>query len=211
MGQTPQHGQDVEARPERRRRERRRSCPECEWQSHRDEHPDQHLDHAEWNQAVRGETEQQRIDRNFTELLQEVRVAQTGVQILFAFLLGLAFTQRFTELGAGGDVVYLATLLLAALAAGLLIAPVAFHRLVYARRLKRQVVEVGHRCALAGLGALVLTLAGAVHLAAALVVGGLFAPLLAAGLAVVLGCLWFVLPVLSRRHHQHAPRDPDVL
>ncbi|MGN6331623.1 MAG: DUF6328 family protein [Motilibacteraceae bacterium] len=207
MQHTHQNGQDADARVERRRRERRRSCPECEWQSH----PGQQLDHAEWNQAVRGETEQQRIDRNFTELLQEVRVAQTGVQILFAFLLGLAFTQRFTELGAAGDVVYLATLLLAALAAGLLIAPVAFHRLVYARRLKRQVVEVGHRCALAGLGALVLTLAGAVHLAAALVVGGLFAPLLAAGLAVVLGCLWFVLPVLSRRHHQHEPRDPDVL
>lgn len=207
MPQTHQHEQDVEVRPDRRRRERRRSCPECERQTH----ADRHLDHAEWNQAVRGETEQQRIDRNFTELLQEVRVAQTGVQILFAFLLGLAFTQRFTELGTTGDVVYLATLLLAALAAGLLIAPVAFHRLVYARRLKRQVVEVGHRCALAGLGALVLTLAGAVHLAAALVVGGLFAPLLAAGLAVVLGCLWFVLPVLSRRHHQHAPRDPDVL
>jgi hypothetical protein len=53
---------------------------------------DRHLDHSEWNQAMRGETEAQAADRHFSELLQELRVAQTGVQILFAFLLGLAFT-----------------------------------------------------------------------------------------------------------------------
>jgi hypothetical protein len=57
-------------------------------------------DHAAWNAQVRGESEIQRIDRNFLELLQELRVAQTGVQILFAFLLGLAFTARFRELDA---------------------------------------------------------------------------------------------------------------
>jgi hypothetical protein len=58
------------------------------------------VDHAEWNHTVRGETELQSVDRHFTELLQELRVAQTGVQILFAFLLGLAFTPRFPDLSA---------------------------------------------------------------------------------------------------------------
>ena len=71
-------------------------------------------DHAEWNHAVRGETELQSVDRHFNELLQELRVAQTGVQILFAFLLGLAFTPRFPELTGTEHGVYLVTLVLSA-------------------------------------------------------------------------------------------------
>ena len=66
--------------------------------SHPRQAPDQQFDHAEWNHAVRGESELQAVDRRFSELLQELRVAQTGVQILFAFLLGLAFTPRFPSL-----------------------------------------------------------------------------------------------------------------
>ena len=80
------------------------------------------LDHAAWNHRIRGENDVQRVDRNFLELLQELRVAQTGVQILFAFLLGLAFTPRFPTLSDWQHGVYLATLLCSAAAAGLLIA-----------------------------------------------------------------------------------------
>jgi hypothetical protein len=75
---------------------------------------------VEWNQVVRGETEIQAHDRQFGELLQELRVAQTGVQILFAFLLGLAFTPRFADLSGGQQGVYLVTLVLAAVSAALL-------------------------------------------------------------------------------------------
>jgi uncharacterized protein DUF6328 len=93
-------------------------------------------DQAEWNQAVRGETELETRDRQFTELVQEPRVAQTGVQILFAFLLGLAFTPRFPDLSRAQQGVYLATLVLAAVSAALLIAPVGYHRTVFRQRLR---------------------------------------------------------------------------
>ena len=109
------------------------------------------VDHAEWNHTVRGETELQSVDRHFTELLQELRVAQTGVQILFAFLLGLAFTPRFPDLSDAQQRVYLATLVLAAVSAALLIAPVGYHRTVFRQRLRPQLVNTGHRYAIAGL------------------------------------------------------------
>src|SRR6266536_2225411 len=79
---------------------------------------------ADWNRRERQESELQRLDRNFNELLQELRVAQTGVQILFAFLLTLAFTQRFGEVTGFQGGLYYGTLVAAALATSLLIAPV---------------------------------------------------------------------------------------
>src|SRR5215469_12987947 len=93
-------------------------------------------DHDEWNAAQRGETRLQRADRAYGEILQEIRVAQTGVQILFAFLLTLAFQARFASITQSQRDMYAVTLLLSAAAAALLIAPAAFHRVVYRRRLK---------------------------------------------------------------------------
>jgi hypothetical protein len=163
---------------------------------------------AEWNQTVRGETEIQAHDRQFSELLQELRVAQTGVQILFAFLLGLAFTPRFAALSGAQQGVYLVTLVLAAVSAGLLIAPVGYHRIVFRQRLKPQLVMTGHRYAIAGLVGLLLALIGAVQLAASFVIGG-WATLLAAALAGLFVMLWFVIPLLHRVRRQHRPRATD--
>src|SRR5712691_13298888 len=84
----------------------------------------------------RTETPLERWDRNYGELLQELRVAQTGVQILFAFLLTLPFSPRFGQVSRFERATYVSTLLLAAGAAALLIAPVAFHRLVFRDRQK---------------------------------------------------------------------------
>jgi hypothetical protein len=159
-------------------------------------------DHAAWNAQVRGESEIQQVDRNFLELLQELRVAQTGVQILFAFLLGLAFTARFRELDAGQQLVYVATLVLSASAAALLIAPVMYHRLVFRRRLKRHLVTVTHRYAIIGLTMMLLALVGSVHLAASLVLGH-WSALLAAGIAAVFGVVWFAVPLVHRVRHVH--------
>ena len=92
-----------------------------------------------------------RADRNFAELLQELRVAQTGVQILFAFLLGLAFTDRFAELGDTERGTYIATLAACALTEALLVAPVMLHRLLFQCGLKRELVWIGHRFMVAGL------------------------------------------------------------
>jgi hypothetical protein len=170
-----------------------------------------HLDHAErsqaaWNQVVRGETDVQTVDRQFTELLQELRVAQTGVQILFAFLLGLAFTPRFADLSGAQQGVYLVTLVLAAVSAALLIAPVGYHRIVFRQRLRPRLVTTGHRYAIAGLALLLLALVGAVQLAASFVLGG-WATLLAAALAGLFVLLWFVIPLVHRIRHR--PEDED--
>jgi Family of unknown function (DUF6328) len=151
---------------------------------------------------MRGENELQSVDRQFNELLQELRVAQTGVQILFAFLLGLAFTPRFPDLTRGQQGVYLVTLVLSAISAALLIAPVGYHRTVFRQRLRPQLVETGHRFTIAGLVLLLLALVGAVNLAASFVLGSR-AALLAAALAGLFALLWFVIPLVDRvRHHR---------
>ena len=139
----------------------------------------------------------QRVDRNFLELLQELRVAQTGVQILFAFLLGLAFTPRFAALSDWQHGIYLGTLVCSALSAAMLIAPVGYHRMVFRRRLKYRLVETGHRYAVAGLVLLLLALVGGVDLAASTLIGA-WAALLAAVLAGLFVTLWFLLPLRHR-------------
>jgi len=156
-----------------------------------------HLDNASWNLELRGENELQSVDRNFVELLQELRVAQTGVQILFAFMLGLAFTPRFAGLATWQHGVYLGTLVCSVLAAALLIAPVGYHRMVFRRRLKYRLVETGHRFAVAGLVLLLLSLVGGVDLAASTLIGP-WASLLAAVLAGVFVAFWFLLPLRDR-------------
>src|SRR6516165_1843909 len=86
----------------------------------------------------RNESEGERLDRNLAELLQELRVAGLGVQVLFGFLLSLPFTNRFSQVSTGERALYLTDLLLAGLATALLLAPVAYHRLVFRRREKGQ-------------------------------------------------------------------------
>jgi len=173
-------------------------CPQCQWLGE--------IDHSDWNYVMRGENELQTVDRHFTELLQELRVAQTGVQILFAFLLGLAFTARFADLSSVEQAVYLVTLVLSATSAALLIAPVSYHRTVFRQRLKSQLVSAGHRYAVVGLVLLMLALTGAVQLAASFVLGA-WAALLAGALAGLFITLWFVIPLVHRMRHHHRPLD----
>jgi O-antigen/teichoic acid export membrane protein len=179
----------------------RHTCWQCAW------HGD--LDHEDWNYVTRGETQIQRLDRNYVELLQEMRVVQTGVQILLAFLLAIAFTPSFAHLSDGQRGVYLATLVLAAVTAGVLIAPVSQHRVLFRRRLRHQMVESAHRFVTMGLVCLFLTLVGAVHLAATLVIHD-WAYGLTAALAVGLGTMWWAVPWRQRARHDH-DHDHDVL
>ncbi|TKA06520.1 DUF6328 family protein [Actinacidiphila oryziradicis] len=149
--------------------------------------------------AERHETATERDDRNFGELLQELRVTQTGVQILFAFLLTLAFTQRFPSLDAMQRGIYVAALLLAMLAAALFTAPAALHRVLFRRRAKHELVSVSSRLAGIGLGVLALSFTGAVLLVVDVVLGR--AAGIAAAVATLAVCagLWAVLPwTLSR-------------
>ena len=112
--------------------------------------------------AGRHETEAERLDRNYGELLQELRVAQVGVQILFASLLTVVFTERFTTISTSQRVTYVVTLLAAATATALLVGPVAFHRIVFRHSQKDDLVRVSHRMALTGLAALLVALVGVV-------------------------------------------------
>jgi hypothetical protein len=153
--------------------------------------------------AGRNETDAERMDRNWNELLQELRVAQTGVQILSGFLLTLPFQQRFTELSPAYTTVFLAAFVLAILASGLLIAPVSTHRLLFQKHEKDVLVGASDLLAKAGLASLALAVAAVVLLIFGVVVGtpaGLVASALVFTLFLA---LWIVLPLRLLRHdHQ---------
>ncbi|HEX2176420.1 MAG TPA: DUF6328 family protein [Nocardioidaceae bacterium] len=151
----------------------------------------------------RTETRAEQADRNFNELLQELRVSQMGVQILFAFLLTLAFQGRFTEVTPGQLTVYVVTLLLCAAATALLIAPVALHRAMFRQGRKREVVEVAAKLARAGLLMLFLAICGAILFILDFVLTRGLAVGLAVGVAVAFVVLWYALPWLVSRAHKH--------
>ena len=112
----------------------------------------------------RNESPEQRADRLWNDMLQEVRVSQTGAQILFGFLLGVAFTPRFAALGGFDRHLYVATLVLGACASGALIAPVAFHRFLSGHDLKPELIHVAARLITAGLALLAMTIGAALFL-----------------------------------------------
>ncbi|CAM5639342.1 Amine oxidase OS=Streptomyces alboniger OX=132473 GN=CP975_31615 PE=4 SV=1 [Streptomyces alboniger] len=149
--------------------------------------------------TARNETPLERADRNFSELLQELRVTQTGVQILFAFLLSLAFTTRFPSLDAVQRGTYVTTLLLTVAAAALFTAPAALHRSLFQQRAKPLIVRVSSRLAAIGLAVLMLALTGSVLLVVDVTVGRAEGVAAGAGALAVCVGLWGVLPRLVRR------------
>jgi hypothetical protein len=148
-----------------------------------------------------GETEAERWQRNYAELLQELRVAQAGVQILFAFLLILAFTPGFDETDPFARTVYLVALLSAAGAAALIIAPVAHHRLLFRRSQKAQLVVDTHRMAYAGLMLVVVAMVSAVLLATDALLNRPVAIAIGAATGAGFLALWVVLPLLRRQRN----------
>jgi Family of unknown function (DUF6328) len=147
----------------------------------------------------RDESEAERDDRNLAELLQELRVVGLGVQVLFGFLLSLPFTNRFSRLSQGQRELYLATLVLAAVATALLLGPVAFHRLVFRRGQKERLVRTANVMAVAGLAAVGLAVSAAVLLVTGYVTSVLPAALITAFVTCMFGMLWFVFPLARRR------------
>ncbi|MFJ9444447.1 DUF6328 family protein [Kitasatospora sp. NPDC101235] len=140
-----------------------------------------------------------RADRRLVEMLQELRVLQTGVQIVFAFLLGVAFTPRFTQLSDAQQDIYVATLLLTVVAAAVLATPVALHRGLYRHPGKARIVTVSARIAQAGLLLLASALTGAVLLVLDVVLGTAAAVPITCAVALIFTVLWFVLPWAVRR------------
>ncbi|MCV2490205.1 DUF6328 family protein [Geodermatophilus sp. YIM 151500] len=154
---------------------------------------------VERSARARGVTPDELLDRNVNELLQELRVVLTGVQILFAFLLTLAFTTRFGELGAFPKTVYTITLMSTALATVLLIAPVSFHRTLFRRHRKEQLVAFADRALLIALALLMVSISSAVLLVLDVVLGRW--PGIAGCVAVVVAgaVAWYAVPLRQRR------------
>lgn len=153
----------------------------------------------------RNETQLERCDRNLVELMQEVRVVQTGVQVLFAFLLTAPLAPRFPELSQFQKLTYFATLLAAGAAAVLLIAPTAYHRILFRLGDKEHLVNVANRFTLAGLTCVALSMVGALLLVTDLLFDATAVVVCTTTLAA-LGCLvfWCLAPLLRRANRRAA-------
>jgi hypothetical protein len=161
------------------------------------DHPEQDM---QWDSNARSETATERLDRNWASLLQELRVVQTGVQLLTGFLLTLPFQQRFDVLAGDVRVLYLVTVSCAVASTVLLVAPVGMHRVLFRQRRLKALVSVAHRLAYAGLLLLGLALAGMTVIIFAAVAdrtAGLVAGVVA--LVVIVAC-WVALPFVMRAH-----------
>ncbi|MFJ4876495.1 DUF6328 family protein [Streptomyces sp. NPDC088745] len=149
----------------------------------------------------RSESEDERADRQWSELVQEIRVAQTGVQILFGFLLTVVFTPIFQDISETDKNIYILTVILGSTATGALIGPVSFHRIVSGRRIKHKAVTWASRLTFLGLVLLLATLCSALLLVMRVVTHDSFAPWLVAGVFAWYLLCWFVLPFWARWKH----------
>ncbi|MFJ9663385.1 DUF6328 family protein [Streptomyces sp. NPDC101219] len=149
----------------------------------------------------RNETEDERADRMWVELIQEVRVAQMGVQILFGFLLTVVFTPKYDDLSDTDQTIYIVTVVLGACATGALIAPVSLHRLVSGRRIKAQAVRLASGLTLLGLLLLLATTSASLLLILRVATHDGFVPYLVTGVVFWYLLCWFGLPLYARYRH----------
>ena len=151
----------------------------------------------------RDESESDRLDRNLSELLQELRVALPGVQVLFAFLLTVPFAQRFSEVTAFQERIYFTTLLLTAISAALLISPSAYHRMVFRTQQKDHLIFTANRLMIAGLAFLLLAMNGAIILITDVLFGATATIITGAAFLILYGTLWYALPLRRRIKGSH--------
>ncbi|MEU5976804.1 DUF6328 family protein [Streptomyces sp. NPDC047315] len=154
----------------------------------------------------RHETEEERADRRWVELLQEVRVTQTGVQILFGFLLTVVFQPRFITLSETDRTIYVVTVFLGAAATGALVGPVALHRMLTGRRVKPQTVDWASRLTVVGLVLLLCTMVCALLLILRVALHNSLVTWLVLPMALWFVLCWFALPLWTRAHHA-SPAD----
>ena len=140
----------------------------------------------------------ERLERNWTEILQELRVTQTGTQILTGFLLTLAFQQRFTDLNQVQIDIYLVLVIVAGLTTALGLAPVSLHRTLFREGAKAQIVHIGDIILKATLVGVALVLTGTVLLIFDVVIGLTAALIAAGGTLVIIVLIWVLVPALVR-------------
>jgi hypothetical protein len=156
-----------------------------------------------------GETPEQRDDRNLTDLLQELRVGTLGVQVLFGFLLGLPFTLRFSRLEAWQRWLYLTVVMMSSISIVLLVAPVAYHRLLFRRHQLGSLLRAANIMAIAGMATVALAVTGTVLLVTSYVEPGVPTPVLTIIIGGLFASLWFVLPLTRRREIRHPGSRED--
>jgi hypothetical protein len=153
---------------------------------------------SEQAEARRDETPPERLDRNTVELLNELRIAGTGIQVMFAFLLIVPFNTGWKTVDGFERTVYFVTLLVVALAAFLLLAPPIHHRLLFRHGEKQFLIRIGNYAAIGGMACLGVGFVGILVLVSDVVVGGA-APAVVGGLAgLIIASLWFLLPLIHR-------------
>jgi hypothetical protein len=155
----------------------------------------------------RDETEGERLDRNLGELLQELRVALPGVQVLFAFLLAVPFQRNFTKINGFQETVYYVTLLLTALAAVLLISPSAYHRMTFRRQLKHHLIFFANKLAIVGIGCLALAMTGVFTLITDYLYGTTATVVIAPISLAVFALFWYGLPLQKRLSSARVEED----
>jgi hypothetical protein len=146
----------------------------------------------------RDESHDERLDRNWDELLQELRITQTGLQLLSGFLLTLPFTTVFAGLDSRQKALYLTLVVVAGIAVGLNMTPVMLHRRVFAQHVKERVVSVGHVMSQVVIAAVAVLVVGISTLIFSVVESWTAGILVALGLTLVLGALLGVFPQLFR-------------
>jgi hypothetical protein len=152
----------------------------------------------------RAESEEARADRNLSDLLQELRVALPGVQVLFAFLLTVPFTNRFQDLTDFEEKLYFGVLICTALATVLLVAPTAGHRILFRRQEKEFIVTLSNTLALIGLLLVAIAMCGAIALISHFLFGGTTAVISTSVMALAFAGFWFLGPL--RRRTRLPPR-----
>ena len=146
-------------------------------------------------QPADDETPDERLNRNLDQLLQELRVALPGVQVLFAFLLVVPFNARFNEVTSRERVLYVVALCAAAAASAFLIAPSVHHRLLFHQHRKSQLVRLANHLAVAGMTCLVAAFTASVALVMSFTFSTPVAVVVAAATVALFATVWFVLPV----------------
>jgi hypothetical protein len=144
------------------------------------------------------EPELAKLNRNLNELLQELRISEVGVQILFAFLIALPFTSRFGSVSQAVKDVYVITLLLAVMSSALMISPAAYHRIVFRHHRRAVLIRYASRILLVGLAMLSLAMAGAIVVVTSFLFGSLFAAIAGGAVALWIALFWYVIPVRTR-------------
>lgn len=155
---------------------------------------------VEQHSAQAQEPEHERLARNVNELLQELRVAQAGVQFLFGFLLAVAFTEHYERASGFEQIVHLVAVLFATASVALLTAPAAWHRVLFRQGQRRVILRVANRLMVAGLACLAIAMTATVLLLVKVVAGTVAGVVITVVVAALFGTLWFVLPLRIREN-----------